>query len=65
MRKGMGISILPQSACMNELRKKKLTALPIENLNMTREISLVYGKDFLRLDILHDIVELYRAGVQL
>ncbi len=65
VRKGMGISILPQSACMNELRKKKLTALPIENLNMTREISLVYGKDFLRLDILHDIVELYRAGVQL
>ena len=60
IRKGMGISILPQSACMDELRKGKLTALPIENLSMMREISLVYNKDFARIDILHDIVELYR-----
>ncbi|MCH5353894.1 MAG: LysR family transcriptional regulator [Acutalibacter sp.] len=60
IRKGMGISVLPQSACMDELRKGKLTALPIESLSMTREISLAYNKDFSRVDILHDIVELYR-----
>ena len=60
IRKGMGISVLPQSACMDELRKGKLTALPIESLSMTREISLAYNKDFSRIDILQDIVELYR-----
>lgn len=60
IRKGMGISVLPQSACMDELRKGKLKALPIESLSMTREISLAYNKDFSRIDILQDIVELYR-----
>ena len=34
IRKDMGVSILPRSACMDELRKKKITALPIENLSM-------------------------------
>ena len=62
IRKGMGISVLPQSACMDELRKGKLVALPIENLNMVREISLVYNKDFARVDLLPDLVELYRAN---
>lgn len=31
---------------MDELRKGKLTALPIENLSMTRETNLVYHRDF-------------------
>ena len=34
IRKDLGVSILARSACMDELRKGKLTALPIENLSM-------------------------------
>lgn len=59
IRKDLGVSILPQSACMDELRKGKITALPIENLSMTREINIVYNKDFARLDLIHDFVDMY------
>ena len=39
IRKNLGISILARSACMDELRKGKLTALPIKNLSMTHATS--------------------------
>lgn len=60
VRKDLGISILPRSACMDELRKGKLVALPIENLSMLRETNIVYNKLFSYVDILQDIIKLYR-----
>ncbi|MEI3579653.1 MAG: LysR substrate-binding domain-containing protein, partial [Acutalibacteraceae bacterium] len=60
IRKNLGISILARSACMDELRKGKLTALPIENLSMTRETNLVYHRDFAHKETLQDILSLYR-----
>ena len=54
VRKNLGVSVLPQSACLKELRKGSLTALPIENLSMVRETRLVYNRDFRRKDILRD-----------
>ncbi len=59
IRKDMGISILARSACMDELRKGKLTALPIENLSMVRETNLLYLQDFEHTDILRDLTKLY------
>ena len=59
IRKDMGVSILARSACMNELRKNKLTALPIENLSMVRETNLLYLRDFEHTDILQDLTKLY------
>ena len=44
---------------MNELRKNKLTALPIENLSMVRETNLLYLRDFEHTDILQDLTKLY------
>ena len=64
IRKGMGVSILPKSACMDELRKGKITALPIENLSMMRETSIVYNRDFSHIDVLKDIVKLYQETVK-
>lgn len=61
IRKDMGVSILPRSACMDELRKKKITALPIENLCMIRETRLVYVKDFAHTDILDEITRMYQT----
>ena len=55
IRKNLGISILARSACMDELRKGKLTALPIENLSMTRETNLVYHRDFAHKETLQDL----------
>lgn len=60
VRKDMGISILPVSACMDELRKGKIAALPIENLSMARETMIVYNRDFSHPEILQEITGLYR-----
>ncbi len=62
IRKDLGVSILAKSACMDELRKGKITALPIENLSMIRETNIVYHKDFADIDILKDISKLYQES---
>jgi DNA-binding transcriptional LysR family regulator len=59
IRRDFGVSVLPKSACMDELRKKKIVALPIEDLNMVREISFIYSPDFAHLDLLRDIMHDY------
>ena len=64
IRKNLGISILARSACMDEQRKGKLTALPIENLSMTRETNLVYHRDFAHKETLQDILELYKKQLR-
>ena len=64
VRKNLGISILARSACMDELRKGKLTALPIENLSMTRETNLVYHRDFAHKETLQDILALYKKQLR-
>lgn len=60
IRKDLGVSILPRSACMDELSKGKITALPIENLSMVRETRIVYNKDFAHVDILREITRIYQ-----
>ena len=59
IRRNFGVSILAKSACVDELRKGKLVALPVENLGMIREINLVYHRDFEHTDILQDISKMY------
>ena len=50
---------------MDELRKGKLTALPIENLSMIRETNLLYHKDFEHLEILKELTKLYSITARL
>lgn len=64
IRKDLGVSILPGSTCLNELRKGKLTALPIENLSMIRETNILYHKDFEHMEVLDSIVRIYRETAQ-
>lgn len=59
IRKNLGVSVLPKSSCLKELRKGKLVALPIENLSMVRETRIVYGKDFTHTEILQKITKIY------
>ena len=61
IRKNLGVSILPGSACMDEIKKGKITALPIENLSMVRETKIIYNKDFANTDLLSDIIKTYRS----
>lgn len=64
VKKNLGISVLPQSACQKEIRKGNLIALPIENLCMARGTRIVYNKDFSRMDILQTITAAYRETVR-
>ena len=64
IRKDLGVSVLAKSSCADELRKKKLVALPIENLSMVRETRIVYNKDFMSRDILQTILHVYQEALQ-
>ena len=60
VRKNLGISILAKSACLDEINKGKLKALPIENLSMIRETNIVYKKTFDYSKILETIYSTYQ-----
>ena len=64
VQKDLGISVLPKSACYEELRAHTLTVRPIENLNMIRELSLVFLKDFVDPELLDDLTSLYHQKAQ-
>lgn len=60
IRRGIGVSVLAKSACLDELRKQKISVLSIESLSMVREINVVYSNDFEHMDVLHDIISCYK-----
>ena len=60
VKKDVGVSILSKGACMKELRKNSLVALPIENLSMTRETTIVYHKTFNHVEIIERIASAYQ-----
>lgn len=59
VRRDFGVSVLAKSACLDELRKGKITVLPIEDLSMMREINIVYSEDFDHFEVLRDLVQDY------
>ncbi len=63
VKRNFGVSILPRSACLREMRKKKLTVLPIENMSMMRETNIAYNKDFSHMEVLNNIVDLYKTMI--
>lgn len=60
VRKNLGVSILARSACLDEIKKNKLIALPIENLSMVRETNIIYNDSFNALPILQEIYRIYQ-----
>ncbi|NLH19681.1 MAG: LysR family transcriptional regulator [Thermotogaceae bacterium] len=65
IRRDIGVSILAKSVCLDELKKGKITVLPIENLSMIREINILYHDDFKHIDILQSILKEYNKVVKL
>jgi len=51
VKKDFGVSVLSRYSCTNELAKGSLVALPIENLSMIRETTIVYHKTFTHTEI--------------
>lgn len=60
VRKNLGVSILARSACLNEIKKSKLVALPIENLSMIRETNIIYNDYFTNHYFLQEIYRIYQ-----
>ncbi len=58
-----GISVLARSACLREAQSRQLILLPIRGMNMSREIRLVYRKDFRHAQILQDLISTYETIV--
>jgi DNA-binding transcriptional LysR family regulator len=63
LKKNLGVSILARSACKKEIDDKELVVVPIENLNMIREISLAYIEGSVDSDVIDDISSTYREKV--
>ena len=59
IRRDFGVSVLARSACMDEISKHKLVALPINNLPMIMETNLVCPPDFDHPELLSEIVRCY------
>ena len=65
IRRDFGVSILARSVCLDELKKGKITVLPVENLSMMREINIAYLDGFTQFDVLHDIMQIYNETLRI
>lgn len=54
-----GVSILPRSICLSEIKSGSIVALPIEQFDVRREINIAYQEDFDRLEIVRDFMDNY------
>jgi DNA-binding transcriptional LysR family regulator len=59
VRRGLGVSVLPKSVCLDELKNGTLVALKIKDLSMEREISIACNQDFANESLLHEIIQAY------
>ena len=59
VRQDFGVSVLAKSACMDDVRKGRLTVLNVEGLSMVRQINIVYSRQFQHPEILEGIVKQY------
>ena len=59
VRRNFGVSVLPRSVCLPEIRNGSIVAIPVEHLDIQREINIVYQEDFDRLDTLRDFMDSY------
>lgn len=57
---GLGVTIMAHSACREEAAAGRLVLVPIENMNMPREINMVYHQDFSHPEVLAEILRIYR-----
>ena len=58
--KDVGVSLVPKRLCEH---RTKYVGVPIENINITRKVSLVYRKDFAYTNILDELSQLYETEI--
>ncbi|MBR4061031.1 MAG: LysR family transcriptional regulator [Lachnospiraceae bacterium] len=59
---GVGISIMSKRNCLHDLNNHTFVGLPIEDLNIKRELYLVYRKDFPHTTLLDNLQHIYNIS---
>ncbi len=59
VKRDYGVSVLPRSACLGELKSKQLYAVSIDKLNMERIINIVYTDGSQYASFAEEIINLY------
>ena len=62
VRRHYGVSVLAESACLSDIAGHKLVGLPIDQLNMKREINILVTPGFPYAEFLDDLIRIYRNG---
>lgn len=57
----LGVTIMAHSACKTEEAAGDLVIVPIQELNMTREINSVFNNDFGHIEVLEEIGNIYTS----
>ena len=65
VRKDMGVSILAKNTCIDEVNRKKLTILPIENLSMVRKNYIIYTDYFNYIDNVKELINHYNKEIHI
>ena len=65
VRKDMGVSILAKNSCIDEVNRKKLTILPIENLSMVRKNYIIYTDYFNYIDNVKELINHYNKEMHI
>ena len=55
----VGASIVAHSFCITEARQGRLNIIPIKDLNISREINIIYHKDFMHTPVIDELCALY------
>ena len=65
VRKDMGVSILAKNTCIDEVNRKKLTILTIENLSMVRKNYIIYTDYFNYIDNVKELINHYNKEMHI
>lgn len=58
----LGVTIMAHSACAEDAESGRLVVVPIQNINILREINIVYYRDFDNVDLLYEIKKIYNSA---
>ena len=59
----LGVTIVSRSACREDEKAGRLVVVPFEDARMTREVNLVYHRDFSHPDVPDDLRRIYNSLV--
>lgn len=59
--RGLGVTIIARSACLEDERAGRIAVVPVENSAMIREINIVSHRDFNHPEVLEEIRRMYAS----